>query len=31
MTDSTILRRREGLMTANMNGSAVMMDIMTGK
>ena len=31
MTDSTILRRREGLMTADMNGSAVMMDIMTGK
>ena len=31
MTDSTLLRRREGLMTANMNGSAVMMDISTGK
>ena len=31
MTDSTILRRREGLMTADMNGSAVMMDIMSGK
>ena len=31
MTDTTLLRRREGLMTANMNGSAVMMDIETGK
>lgn len=31
MTDTTILSRREGLMTADMNGSAVMMDIMTGK
>ncbi|MBQ7098197.1 MAG: lasso peptide biosynthesis PqqD family chaperone [Oscillospiraceae bacterium] len=31
MTDATILSRREGLMTADMNGSAVMMDIMTGK
>ena len=30
MTDSTILRRREGLMTANMNGDAVMMDISSG-
>lgn len=31
MTDNTILSRRSGLMTADMNGSAVMMDIMTGK
>ena len=31
MTDTTILSRRAGLMTADMNGSAVMMDIMTGK
>lgn len=31
MTDNTILSRRAGLMTADMNGSAVMMDIMTGK
>ena len=31
MTNTTILSRREGLMTADMNGSAVMMDIMTGK
>ena len=31
MTDNTILSRREGLMAADMNGSAVMMDIMTGK
>ena len=31
MTDSTILSRREGLMTADMNGSAVMMDIISGK
>lgn len=31
MTDNTILSRRMGLMTADMNGSAVMMDIMTGK
>ena len=31
MTDTTVLSRREGLMTADMNGSAVMMDIMTGK
>ena len=31
MTDTTILSRREGLMTADMNGSAVMMDVMTGK
>ena len=31
MTDRTVLSRREGLMTADMNGSAVMMDIMTGK
>ena len=31
MIDTTILSRREGLMTADMNGSAVMMDIMTGK
>ena len=31
MTDTTILSRRAGLMTADMDGSAVMMDIMTGK
>lgn len=31
MTDNTILSRRTGLMTADMNGSAVMMDIMSGK
>ena len=31
MTDTTILSRRSGLMTADMDGSAVMMDIMTGK
>ena len=31
MNDNTILSRRMGLMTADMNGSAVMMDIMTGK
>ena len=31
MNDTTILSRREGLMTADMNGSAVMMDVMTGK
>ena len=31
MTDTTMLSRREGLMAADMNGSAVMMDIMTGK
>ena len=31
MNDQTILKRRSGLMTANMNGSAVMMDIATGK
>ena len=31
MTDNTVLSRRAGLMTADMNGSAVMMDIMTGK
>lgn len=31
MTDNTILSRRMGLMTADMNGSAVMMDIMSGK
>ena len=31
MTDTTLLSRRIGLMTADMNGSAVMMDIMTGK
>ena len=31
MNDTTVLSRREGLMTADMNGSAVMMDIMTGK
>ena len=31
MTDTTLLSRRMGLMTADMNGSAVMMDIMPGK
>lgn len=31
MNDTTILSRREGLMTADMNGSAVMMDVVTGK
>ena len=31
MTDTTVLSRREGLMTADMSGSAVMMDIMSGK
>lgn len=31
MNDNTILSRRAGLMTADMNGSAVMMDIATGK
>ena len=31
MTDTTVLSRRAGLMTADMNGSAVMMDIMPGK
>lgn len=31
MNDQTILKRKSGLMTANMNGSAVMMDISTGK
>ena len=31
MTDTTVLSRREGLMAADMDGSAVMMDIMTGK
>lgn len=31
MTDNTVLSRRAGLMTADMNGSAVMMDIVTGK
>ena len=31
MTEQTILKRKSGLMTANMNGDAVMMDISTGK
>lgn len=31
MNEQTILKRKSGLMTANMNGSAVMMDIATGK
>lgn len=31
MTEQTILKRKSGLMTANMNGEAVMMDIATGK
>ena len=31
MTDTTVLSRRMGLMSADMNGSAVMMDIMSGK
>ena len=31
MTDTTVLSRRAGLMTADMNGSTVMMDMKTGK
>lgn len=31
MTDTTVLSRRAGLMTADRNGSAVMMDATTGK
>jgi hypothetical protein len=31
MTEQTILKRKSGLMTANMDGAAVMMDISTGK
>lgn len=31
MTTNTILTRRTGLMTADMNGTAVLMDTMTGK
>ncbi len=31
MDNNTRFSRREGLMTADMDGSAVMMDIMTGK
>lgn len=31
MTECTILKRKSGLMTADMNGDAVMMDISTGK
>lgn len=31
MNDNTILTRKMGIMTADMNGSAVMMDIETGK
>lgn len=31
MNEHTLLKRKSGLMTANMNGSAVMMDIATGK
>ena len=31
MTEQTILTRKSGLMTADMNGAAVMMDISTGK
>ena len=31
MTDTTLLRRREGLVTASMNGSTVMMDPETNK
>lgn len=31
MNDNTILSRKMGIMTADMNGSAVMMDIETGK
>lgn len=31
INNSTRLKRKSGLMTANMNGSAVMMDIATGK
>ena len=31
MNAQTVLKRKSGLMTANMNGDAVMMDISTGK
>lgn len=31
MVEQTVLKRRDGIMTADMNGSTVMMDIMTGK
>ena len=31
MNEQTILKRKSGLMTANMNGASVMMDIATGK
>lgn len=31
MDEQTVLKRRDGIMTADMNGSTVMMDIMTGK
>lgn len=31
MTDTTVLSRRAGLMTTDMNGSTVMMDMKTGK
>ena len=31
MTDTTVLSRRAGLMTTDMNGSVVMMDMKTGK
>lgn len=31
MNEQTVLKRKSGLMTANMNGDAVMMDISSGK
>ena len=31
MNENTLLKRKDGLMTASMNGEAVMMDISTGK
>lgn len=31
MNAQTVLKRKSGLMTANMNGDAVMMDISSGK
>lgn len=31
MMEQTVVKRKEGIMTADMNGSAVMMDIETGK
>lgn len=31
MVEQTVIKRREDIMAADMNGSTVMMDIMTGK